>query len=71
MMDTPFGRLDPEHRTKILRFLPQIADQVFVLVHGGEITDADLSVIAASINEQFELTRDDTDRTSILPRRLT
>ncbi|MDQ6883741.1 MAG: AAA family ATPase [Candidatus Dormibacteraeota bacterium] len=69
MMDTPFGRLDPEHRTNILRFLSQFADQVFLLVHGGEVRDQDLAVIAGNINEQFDLQRDDTDRTTIVIRK--
>jgi len=68
IMDTPFGRLDPEHRANVLGFLSQLADQVFLLVHGGEVSDADLIAIAGSIEEQFELHRDDTDRTTILPR---
>lgn len=68
MMDTPFGRLDPTHRTNILRFLSHMAEQVFLLVHGGEVTDEDLCVIRASINEHFELRRDDTDRTTIIIR---
>jgi DNA sulfur modification protein DndD len=68
MMDTPFGRLDPEHRANILRFLSHIADQVFLLVHGGEVTDSDLAAIGASINEQYNLRRDDTDRTAIVVR---
>jgi DNA sulfur modification protein DndD len=69
MMDTPFGRLDPEHRTNILSFLSQFADQVFLLVHGGEVKDEDLAVIAGNINEQFDLQRDDTDRTTIVIRK--
>lgn len=68
MMDTPFGRLDPEHRSNILRFLSEIADQVFLLVHGGEIREQDLDVIRPNISEQFDLRRDDTDRTTIVIR---
>jgi DNA sulfur modification protein DndD len=69
MMDTPFGRLDPEHRAKILDFLAQLfAEQVFLLVHGGEVREEDLAVIAGSINEEFDLRRDDTDRTTIVVR---
>jgi DNA sulfur modification protein DndD len=68
MMDTPFGRLDPDHRTNILRFLSQFASQVFLLVHGGEVSDQDLEVVAADINEEFDLQRDDTDRTTIVIR---
>jgi DNA sulfur modification protein DndD len=68
IMDTPFGRLDPDHRSNILQFISHMADQVFLLVHGGEVSDADLGAIAASINEQLELHRVDTDRTTIIPR---
>jgi DNA sulfur modification protein DndD len=68
IMDTPFGRLDPEHRSNILRFLRHFADQVFLLVHGGEVSDADLHIIAADIQAEFELHRDDADRTAIIPR---
>lgn len=68
IMDTPFGRLDPQHRSNILQFLSQFADQVFLLVHGGEVTDKDLAGIAGSINEEFDLRRDDTDRTTIVVR---
>jgi DNA sulfur modification protein DndD len=68
IMDTPFGRLDPEHRSNILRFLGHFAAQVFLLVHGGEVSDADLNIIAGDIQAEFELHRDDADRTSIIPR---
>ena len=33
IMDTPFGRLDAEHSQNILRFLSEMAEQVFLLVH--------------------------------------
>lgn len=68
IMDTPFGRLDPEHRSNILRFLRHFADQVFLLVHGSEVSDADLAIIAGDIQAEFELHRDDADRTTIIPR---
>jgi DNA sulfur modification protein DndD len=68
IMDTPFGRLDPEHRSNILRFLRNFADQVFLLVHGGEVSEADLDIIAEDIQAEFELHRDDADRTTIIPK---
>ena len=37
VMDTPLGRLDLRHRRNILRNLPEIAEQVVLLVHEGEI----------------------------------
>jgi DNA sulfur modification protein DndD len=68
MMDTPFGRLDEHHGPKILQFVPQLAEQVFLLVHGREVTEDDLVPVAASIVERYELRRDDVDRTSIVVR---
>lgn len=69
VMDTPFGRLDPEHRGNILRFLRSFAEQVFLLVHGGEVRDEDLSIIAGQIQAELDLQRIDIDRTTIVPRR--
>jgi DNA sulfur modification protein DndD len=69
VMDTPFGRLDPEHRGNILRFLRSLAEQVFLLVHGGEVRDEDLNIIAGDIQAELDLQRIDIDRTTILPRR--
>lgn len=65
IMDTPFGRLDPMHRANVLRFIPQLAEQVFLLVHGGEVRDEDLALIADRITERYELARVDPDRTTI------
>lgn len=68
VMDTPFGRLDPVHRKNILGFLARLAEQVFLLVHGGEVKDEDLAKIAADITAQEDLHRDGPDRTSLIPR---
>jgi DNA sulfur modification protein DndD len=54
IMDTPFGRLDRDHRENILRFLPTMADQVVLLVHDGEIDRTrDLASIEEKISAQF------------------
>ncbi|MDE0189259.1 MAG: AAA family ATPase [bacterium] len=36
-MDMPFARLDPQHKVSTLKALPNIAAQVVVIVHKGEI----------------------------------
>jgi len=33
IMDTPLGRLDPKHRNNVLMYLPDMSDQVILLVH--------------------------------------
>jgi DNA sulfur modification protein DndD len=37
VMDSPFGRLDPDHVRRVVGQLNVLADQVFLLVHEGEI----------------------------------
>lgn len=58
VIDTPFARLDPEHRQNILTFLPTMAGQVAFFVHRGEIAaDQDLSSVAARIGARYEIER--------------
>ena len=38
--DSPFGRLDKTHKEHVLRALPQITDQVLLLVHSDELDRA-------------------------------
>jgi DNA sulfur modification protein DndD len=37
VMDSPFGRLDDEHTTKVVKALPGMADQVMLLVYESEL----------------------------------
>lgn len=54
IMDTPFGRLDPQHRENILRFLPEMAEQEVILVHGGEVDpNRDLDAIRDQVNREY------------------
>ena len=56
IMDTPFGRLDPSHRENILRFIPTLANQVALLVHGGELDrHRDLDHIRSRIEREYEI----------------
>jgi DNA sulfur modification protein DndD len=56
IMDTPFGRLDVKHRANILRFVPALAEQVVLLVHGGEINrERDLTEVASMIDEEYRI----------------
>lgn len=58
VIDTPFARLDPEHRQNILTFLPTMAGQVVFLVHRGEVsTDQDLATVASRIGGKYEIQR--------------
>ncbi len=58
VIDTPFARLDPDHRQNILSFLPTMAAQAIFLVHHGEISpDRDLAPIASRIGGKYEIQR--------------
>tara|TARA_R110001583_G_scaffold165594_1_gene318327 strand:- start:13691 stop:15673 length:1983 start_codon:yes stop_codon:yes gene_type:complete len=58
VMDTPLGRLDPKHRSNVLKYLPKMADQVILLVHEGEIDPSrDLSNFAERIGSRYQIER--------------
>jgi DNA sulfur modification protein DndD len=54
VMDTPFGRLDLNHRDNILRYLPETTSQLVLLVHDGELRkDTDLAPVASRIGKSY------------------
>ena len=56
IMDTPFGRLDLNHRDNILSYLPSVTSQFVLLVHSGEIRkQTDLAVISERIGAVYEI----------------
>ncbi len=58
VMDTPLGRLDPKHRSNVLKYLPKMADQVVLLVHEGEIDPKkDLNNFAERIGARYKINR--------------
>lgn len=66
IMDTPFGRLDEEHRENILNFLPNLSDQVFLLVHGGEVDpERDLQPVARHIAGEYRIVHPSSTRSKI------
>ena len=67
-MDTPLGRLDSTHKTKVLAHLSEFAEQVFLLVHSGEVPDEYLVPIRSKIVTEYELHEEDLFRTEIRKR---
>jgi DNA sulfur modification protein DndD len=56
VMDTPFGRLDLQHRDNILRYLPSVTSQFVLLVHSGEIRpETDLATIKPRIGAAYRI----------------
>jgi hypothetical protein len=70
IMDTPLARLDRGHRAKVLSFLGDMAQQVFLLVHSAEVSEEDLAAIRGTIAREFELHPDALFRTQIRERTL-
>lgn len=49
-MDTPFGRLDIEHGERVLRYLPELAEQLVLLVTDREFKKGDEQFLNGKIN---------------------
>lgn len=66
-MDTPFGRLDWTHRANVLRHLPEMAEQVILLVHEGEMDrERDLPSISHRISRIYRIERRSSRQSSIV-----
>lgn len=58
VMDTPFGRLDWTHRANVLRYLPEMAEQVILLVHEGELDPKrELPILAPHVGAMYRIKR--------------
>lgn len=69
VMDTPFGRLDLKHRAQVLGYLPQMAKQVVLLVHEGELSrDRDLAYINDYVAGSYEIERVSATQSNIIRR---
>jgi DNA sulfur modification protein DndD len=69
VMDSPFGALDPHHRSKIAQHLPTMADQVVTMVTKSQWSGEVESQLNDRIGKTYVLTyyspRDDIDRSEI------
>lgn len=68
VMDTPLGRLDPEHRINVLEYLPQHTHQVAMLYHGGEIDSATYRRVEREglIGKKYNIVKEAGENTSRL-----
>ena len=58
VMDTPFGRLDWTHRAKVLEFLPEMAEQIILLVHEGELDpERELPILKPYVGAMYRINR--------------
>ncbi len=67
IMDTPFGRLDKKHRSSVLKYFPQVANQLILLVHDGEVDrERDLDSIKDRIGNAVEIIESGPDQSALV-----
>lgn len=58
VMDSPFGRLDDKHTTKVVQALPSMADQVMLLVYDSELNSAQArNDLKGLLRKEYRITR--------------
>lgn len=67
IIDTPMGRLDGEHRTKLVEnYLPNAAGQVILLSTDEEISGKYYQKLKPSISKEYHISYDESTRTSTI-----
>ena len=70
VMDTPFGRLDPQHTANVVRALPTMAEQVVIFVQEGEIDRAVVrDLLAGHLLREYQLDKQTARRTLVMEAR--
>jgi len=58
VMDSPFGRLDHVHTTKVIEVLPSMADQVMLLVYESELDPKQArNQLEARLRKEYRIVR--------------
>lgn len=58
VMDSPFGRLDDRHTTKVVQALPVMADQVMLLVYESELNPTQArNDLKGQLRKEYRITR--------------
>ena len=66
VMDTPFGRLDPQHTANVVRTLPSMAEQVVLFVQEGEIDRANIrELLGDHLLKEYQLDKQTARRTLV------
>ena len=66
VMDTPFGRLDPQHTANVVRTLPSMAEQVVLFVQEGEIDRATVrELLGDHLLREYQLDKQTARRTLV------
>jgi len=66
VMDSPFGRLDESHTANVIHTLPQMAEQVVLLVYEAEVGKAKMrDVLKDRLVREYQLERVSARRTNV------
>jgi DNA sulfur modification protein DndD len=65
-MDSPFGRLDEDHTANVVKTLPQMAEQVVLLVYEAEVGKARMrQLLGSRLLREYRLERVSARRTNV------
>jgi DNA sulfur modification protein DndD len=68
IMDSPFGRLDQGHTTRVVRTLPSMADQVLLLIYEAELEpQLARNELKAKLQREYQLVRKTARHSLIQP----
>lgn len=66
VMDSPFGRLDPNHTANVIQTLPEMAEQVVLLVYEAEVGKAQMrESLGSRLVREYQLERISARRTKV------
>jgi DNA sulfur modification protein DndD len=66
IMDTPLGRLDSTHRKNIMKWIPEMAEQVMLFVTSTEFSNTtDRPLLGSAIGREYWLKRISPSRTEV------
>ncbi|OIP63723.1 MAG: hypothetical protein AUK30_08050 [Nitrospirae bacterium CG2_30_70_394] len=66
VMDSPFGRLDESHTDNVIQTLPEMAEQVVLLVYEAEVGKAKMrDVLRSRLVREYQLERISARRTNV------
>ena len=65
-MDSPFGRLDPDHKRNITKSLPNMSEQIVLLAYTHEVDEQQArEMLADTLRKEYRLIRYSSFHTEI------
>jgi DNA sulfur modification protein DndD len=61
VIDTPIGRLDPEHKDNLIRHFPDFQDQVVILYQPGELRERDIEKMKPDVAQHLQIHQREDD----------